>query len=211
MIDRLQVKAARALLEWSQSYLAEIVGLGREVIAQIESGRSSPRKSLVKIQEELEKHGIEFLDNSGVRKKSQIVKFFDGEEGQIALFDDIFETLNRVNEPVFIYGVHSSSPLNDQKFREFISGQMEKLDNAGIPRKILKKSGDKTFLGSIENYRWVSSEGAIPVPLYVYGNNVAFSNLVKPQRTIIIESELIAQTVKHLFSFAWDHAAEAEL
>lgn len=211
MIDRLQIKAARALLEWSQSYLADVAGLGREVIAQIESGRSYPKKSIVKIQKELENHGIEFLDNSGVRKKSYMVRFLEGEDGHKSFFKEIFDTLRDKQDPLFIYGVHSESPLDDQKFRSFISEQMEKFDKNGIARRILKKSGDRSFLGSIENYRWVSGNGTIPVPLYIYGNNVAFSNLAKPQRTIIIESELISQTVKHLFNYAWENASSPEL
>lgn len=43
-----QVRAARALLEWSQSDLAERSGVSRPVIARVETCETDPRSSTVR-------------------------------------------------------------------------------------------------------------------------------------------------------------------
>jgi predicted transcriptional regulator len=66
-ISGAQIKAARGLLHLHQSDLAEIVGLTREGIARIETGKVKPRRSnLERIAAALEERGIEFINGRGV-------------------------------------------------------------------------------------------------------------------------------------------------
>jgi predicted transcriptional regulator len=63
-----QVKAARALLGWSQSDLARHSGISEPTIARLESaeGQLGGRGETVeKIQSALERSGIEFIDENG--------------------------------------------------------------------------------------------------------------------------------------------------
>jgi transcriptional regulator with XRE-family HTH domain len=63
-----QVKAARALLGWSQSDLAQYSGISEPTIARLESsdGEIGGRGETVrKIQSALENHGIEFIEENG--------------------------------------------------------------------------------------------------------------------------------------------------
>jgi predicted transcriptional regulator len=63
-----QVKAARALLAWSQSDLARYSGISEPTIARLESaeGELGGRgETIKKIQSALEKAGIEFIDENG--------------------------------------------------------------------------------------------------------------------------------------------------
>jgi transcriptional regulator with XRE-family HTH domain len=58
-----QVRAARALLEWSQSYLAEGAHVSRSTIADFESGKREPHQaSLFIIMNELAAAGINFTE-----------------------------------------------------------------------------------------------------------------------------------------------------
>ncbi len=58
-----QVRAARALLEWSQGYLAEGAGVSRSTIADLESNKREPHSaSLFVIMSELTAAGIEFTE-----------------------------------------------------------------------------------------------------------------------------------------------------
>jgi len=75
-----QVKAARALLGWSQSDLAHYSGISEPTIARLESaeGQLGGRGETVeKIRSALEKSGIEFIDENGggpgvrLRKRQQ--------------------------------------------------------------------------------------------------------------------------------------------
>ena len=61
-----QCRAARALLNWSQPDLAELVGIARETIAHFERGATKPHKSNLKaIRAALEAGGVEFIDRNG--------------------------------------------------------------------------------------------------------------------------------------------------
>ena len=63
-----QVKAARALLGWSQSDLARHSGISEPTIARLESaeGQLGGRGATVeRIRSALERSGIEFIDENG--------------------------------------------------------------------------------------------------------------------------------------------------
>ncbi|MCP5083913.1 MAG: helix-turn-helix transcriptional regulator [Alphaproteobacteria bacterium] len=67
-----QSKAARALLSWSQTDLADAAGLGLSTIKDYESGRRKPHnRNLSKIDSAFSERGIEFLSaqdgSQGVR------------------------------------------------------------------------------------------------------------------------------------------------
>ena len=72
MITAAQIRAARALLDWEQTALAEKSGVSAVTISAIERGSSDPRAStLTKIQRAFEAAGIEFTNGEapGVRLK----------------------------------------------------------------------------------------------------------------------------------------------
>lgn len=57
-----QIKAARALLDWKQADLAAASGVSLAGLTNIERGSADPRRAtMVKIQEALEKAGIEII------------------------------------------------------------------------------------------------------------------------------------------------------
>ena len=68
MLTTSQIKAARALLGWSQAELAKQSGISEPTIARLESvdgelgGRQDTAK---KIRSAIEKAGIEFIDENG--------------------------------------------------------------------------------------------------------------------------------------------------
>ncbi|MHA6297837.1 helix-turn-helix domain-containing protein [Devosia sp. CAU 1758] len=56
-----QVRAARGLLNWSQAYLAEGIGVARSTIADLESNKRAPHPAtLFVLVQELAAAGIEF-------------------------------------------------------------------------------------------------------------------------------------------------------
>ena len=67
MITTQQLRAARGLLGWSQSELAERAGLSLPTVKRVETG-TGPRVSddaRAKLERALEAAGIEFLDENG--------------------------------------------------------------------------------------------------------------------------------------------------
>jgi predicted transcriptional regulator len=61
-----QIRAARALLGWSQVELALKAGVHKNALARLEAARTDPRMSTYDaVVKALEAHGIVFLDDDG--------------------------------------------------------------------------------------------------------------------------------------------------
>ena len=66
MITAAQIRAARALLKWTQAMLATRSGLSIVTLNMIESERVRPRKgSIAAIRDALESGGVEFIGDTG--------------------------------------------------------------------------------------------------------------------------------------------------
>jgi transcriptional regulator with XRE-family HTH domain len=66
MINAAQLRAARGLLGWSQTDLADAAKVGRATIADFESGKREPyRRTLDDLQSALENAGVIFLEQNG--------------------------------------------------------------------------------------------------------------------------------------------------
>jgi len=66
MITARQIRAARALLGWSQQQLADKAIISINAMARLERGKVDPRIStVVAVQKALTKAGIEFISGGG--------------------------------------------------------------------------------------------------------------------------------------------------
>jgi predicted transcriptional regulator len=73
-----QIRAARALLDWSREILSEHSGVPMRTLARVESGETEPRDTTaIAIRKTLEKAGILFIQENGggpgvrLRKRSR--------------------------------------------------------------------------------------------------------------------------------------------
>ena len=74
MISRPQIRAARALLGWTQADLAENAGLSEISVKNIERGVAAPKAStMAALITAIEKAGVEFTNGGqpGVRMKAK--------------------------------------------------------------------------------------------------------------------------------------------
>jgi DNA-binding XRE family transcriptional regulator len=69
MITREQVKMARAGLNWSADWLAEMAGVNADTIRQYEDGADPIGGTLMKMRRAFEAAGLEFTADGGVRPK----------------------------------------------------------------------------------------------------------------------------------------------
>jgi len=65
MINRIQVKMARAALGWGVRELAAQAGIAANTVSRFENGADALGDTLLKIQRTLERAGIEFIDENG--------------------------------------------------------------------------------------------------------------------------------------------------
>lgn len=89
-VTPLQVKMARAALDWSQQDLGTAAGVSAQTISNFESGDMSVRGATLKgICQTLERAGVEFTDGDGVRRRRNNVRFFEGMHAQEKFFAEI--------------------------------------------------------------------------------------------------------------------------
>ena len=65
-ISAAQLRAARALLNWTQARLAEASGMPQRTVARLELGGSAPQQRTVRaLRGALEAAGVEFISSNG--------------------------------------------------------------------------------------------------------------------------------------------------
>ena len=88
-----RIKAARALLDWSQEDLANAARLSITTIYKLEAGHISPRgATMLGVRKAFEDNGLEFIEPNGVRYHADDLIAHQDTEGILAFFDDINQT-----------------------------------------------------------------------------------------------------------------------
>lgn len=97
-----QIKAARALLNWSQEELAEAARVSISTIRTLELGKIPRAVTLQDICKTIEHNGLEFIDGEGVRRRDFDIFSFKGEDSCDRFFEDIYKTIERYNTSVLV-------------------------------------------------------------------------------------------------------------
>lgn len=204
MLSVEQIKAARALLDWTQDDLAKAAELSKPMINTLERRIANPKvETIASIQKALEKAGVEFTDGPGVKLRSAVLKtqVFEGEDSLIRLVHDIFETLVGTDKELMISGIE------EEKYKklggENIKALVDKRVKHGIKTKLLSCEGDTNFLEPIEHYRWVPKELFSKTPYYVYDNKYAIFLWGPPKKVVLIENAEIAESFRQQFLAHW--------
>jgi DNA-binding XRE family transcriptional regulator len=102
-ISASQIKAARALLDWSQDDLAEAANVSRTTIRSVEMGYAVRANNIAEIYKALEKNGVEFLDDEGVKRQSEEMKTYRGSNGCDKFFDEILKVAHANDSDIICY------------------------------------------------------------------------------------------------------------
>lgn len=211
-----QIRAARGLLNWSQSDLAGRAGVTEATIRNCEKDDASPNsKTSDKILRALE-GDIEFLEGDGLRRREQKVQKLDGREGFKAFIWDVFDTVKKYGGEICV------SNVDETKFTQALGKEeddaymieMQKLSNhQSFEFKILIKEGDRNFVASnYAQYKWIPDELFFSVPFYVYGEKLAFIILNEEKTSIyIFENADIASAQKVQFNLMWKQAKNPDI
>ena len=213
MISIEQIKAARAMLDWSQDDLAKASGISAPAIKNLERRNNKPRaETLNAIKAALEDAGMEFIGEVGVKLRGENLKvrLFDGQDALYRLLNDIFDTLVGTKNELLIAGVSETEHKREggDKFLELV----RKRSKYGIKTKLLAREGDSDLVDAKDphrEYRWVSAEIFAQVPYYIYGNKYAILLLGKPQKVVLIENRQVADSYRQQFMTQWVGAKSA--
>jgi transcriptional regulator with XRE-family HTH domain len=209
MISSAQVRAARGLLNWTQSELADKCNLTKATIANIENDKHHlTSKTANKIHQAFRSAKVEFLINDGIRSKFDIVKTLDGSEGVIYLLNDIYDSVKDVGGCVKISGIEKKSLIKiiDNEYLEMHENRMEKVNN--LSSKILSSDeAEDIEYKSYREYRQIPSEYFFPLPIYIYDRKVAFV-MLDPLRVLLIENFHLFLVNSNQFDMIWDNIAK---
>jgi len=211
MINAEQIRAARALLDWSTADLAKLTGLTVNGINKIEREHVDPQKDTLNvIQRGFEEAGLEFFPLSGVKKKDQIVLIWDDEEAYNRLLDDIYYELRDTGGEVLISGVDETVCIANIG-RERLEFHISRLAKSNIVERMLIKEGDTNLVGPIESYHWMPKKYFSLDSFFIYGSKLALITNEKRPKAIIISDARMADSVRKLFDFVWDHTKPPKL
>lgn len=206
-----QIRAARALLGWSQSDLAERAGLSQTGIARIENGTNHPNsQTLAKIEQAFEENDIEFLGANGLRKKTDEVKTLRGTDGFKEFMHDIYNTAKNNGGTICL---HNARPSNWYKWlgEDWFHMHSERMNalNKKVDFRITAEEGTTELISSsFAQYRWFPKEMFNQQSIYAYENKLAFLTFKADDVIIrILDNKEFADGFRVLFNIAWDTVA----
>lgn len=204
MINAKQIRAARALLDWNQADLALASDLSVQTIKNIENARTNPHPdNMAALQAALEKAGVEFTQDNGVRNRSALT-ILEGENCFLQLLDDIYYTLRSVRGEVLFHCVDDSKSPPDVVTSEL------RLRKAGIKSRCTI-SEDNTFIPyPLTEYRCIPKRHFRQNTKAIYADKVA--TIIDENQTIfIIRNQNFADNEREIFELIWNiHKAPKE-
>lgn len=174
-----QIKAARALLGWSQKDLGNKADINVNTVAAIETGKNVPhQETYKKIINAIELAGIEFIENDGLRRKTSGVVTYRGREGFAIFRKDVLREARKENPDICI------SNLDERLFDKWGEGEINKNYRNAMAEireshqsfrfRSLSRKDDTHFSAHRHSeYRWVPEDEFGEFPFYVYGQKTA--------------------------------------
>lgn len=206
-----QIRAARALLGWSQHDLAEKAGLSQTGIARIENGTNQPNtKTLEKINAAFDASEIEFIGDSGVKRRTGEVRTLRGSQGFKDFMNDVYETVSQSGGEICVYNVDETNWTKWMGESAYKS-HAERMKEIKIPFnfKIMVEEGDTNFIASdFAQYKWFPKNLFDRQSFYCYGNKLAFIKFVEDfVEVMILPQKEFSNGFRVLFNIAWDKIA----
>ena len=209
MISANQIRAARALLDWTVVQLGEKVGVGATTISAIETGRSSGSKDvLTAIIYAFQAAGVELTEDGGVRPRQSKVASYRGKDGFKAFFDDVYEVASTHKNPDI-----SITNVNEAEYDKWLgsyevvhANRMTKLENVKL-RVLMKERDIHLTSTSYCEYKWIPEEQFADVSLYIYGDKVAFIEFSEHDVSVtLVESQSVTLSLRKMFEITWKNA-----
>lgn len=205
MINAGQIRAARALLKWNQSDLAERSGVSVPAIANIELEKQQPStNTLERLEAAFNKAGLEFTDRDGIRRKDSSVQILQGQKGFMEFYGLIYDEIRDTGNTLVCVGNVDERPFI-QFFGDKLDTHFERIRSLNVRYQILIRHGDTYFPSSgIGEYRWAPQGMHYSVPYYLFGNKLAFVVLKDDVKIFIISEPDLVDNFAREFQSLWD-------
>ncbi len=208
MITIEQIKAARGLLDWTQTDLAEKSGLSLTAINNLERKIVQPRMATLEtVREAFEQNGILFTEGPGVRlcgEPFECLKF-EGNDAIARQAEDLFAHIG-TGGSLWICGSDESNwervaPGVQARYNDYMRANK-------VDERIIVPVGSRQFVSPPEVYRWLPVDSIGNMHWMVYADRVCWVLWDHVPRCIIIRSPTLAEGHRRQFLFLWELAHE---
>lgn len=200
MISPEQIRASRAMLDWSTADLAKLSGMTVNGLNKIERAQVSPHKTtLENLQRIFEEHGLEFIRDTGVNRRDNTLQFIEGENPYQKLLDDVYYTLKEAaeKEALFSFVRNKLSSLD-------VFENLKRIRKSGATFRSLIEEKDNYCFFPLSEYRQISSAYFCNNPQIIYGDKVGTMIYRKQQKAVlIVKNEHFADAQRNMFNLAW--------
>ncbi len=202
MITTSQIKAARALLDWTQADLAKASGMHLNVINNIERGTTNPRHgTLEKLQTALEAQGIALIASRGVELKKDTVTTIkhEGDAFLRALTDDMLSVIAAGDEVLStLSDIRNFSAHDPDTSKDWYTQKEQR----GFTERLITRDMPGFYPRHSENYRVVAPDSLGPVDTIIYASSVAHI-FWTAQEVLILKNTDLAATQRKIFETLW--------
>ncbi len=190
------MRAARVFLDWTIDDLSASSGVHAQTIVKIENADARPQKRIEeKLRSALERAGIDFLPDEGVRPRRDLLRVIEGVDPYMQLNEDIWLTLKeKRGEVLFAFVDNGLSPPEVLEIEN-------RMRQDGIEFRSLIQEGGKINYPARE-YRCLDSEDFQNNSLVIYADKVAFM-INGNEKCFLIRNEILAETMRKMFNALW--------
>ena len=193
-----QIRAARALLDWSQKDLAEHADVSDVSIMSYEKEKRTPHQgTLEKILNAFELAGVKFTQ-TGVEFKEDTVTTLQGEGWYLRLLDDVYFSLldKKDAELLLVCADDKASPAE-------VNNRYRKIRNAGARMRQIVEEGNTHLIGPVTEYRYMPKERFVNYVSLIYADKVAICT-DHNSKALVFKDNMLAMTWRNIFNLMWD-------
>lgn len=200
-----QLRAARALLNWSRTELARHAEVSENTLHRFENEISLPEERTVqKILAVLGHAGVELVGTKGVILRDEAIETLTGDHVFVRVLEDAIATLKDAEDPEALFAC-----VCDQVSPQEVIAQYNRLRAQGIRMRSLIKEGDTHLLGNLNEYRCIPNQFFHNNAMVIYGNRVA-TMILDPLTggdagAVIIKNTHAAAAQRNLFELIWSN------
>lgn len=198
-----QLRAARSLLNWSQTELSKKSGYALATINNIERGQYQAHpQTLNNIVQTFEEAGIQFIDGPGVRIdiSSFRIKCYEGSDALHYLFKKILASLEQGGE-LYICGI-------DEKMLKTTAAQEIKLMQTHLKKEvtvhILNNRSCSAGLTFHNLKKKVVTDDVPLIPFICYGERIAIILMGNPIYVAIMYNKKLSEKYIAQFNYIWN-------
>lgn len=205
-----QLRAARALLNWSRAKLAKLSGISEPTLHRFENGENEPTaRTVEKLFKIFDNHGIEFTEYNGVRFKPSNVEIYEGPERYDEFFDFLYEYIKEHGREVEVCLSISDQYMLD-KYRKDPSlhyTRVKALYDSGLINRWRIMATRSAYMHSplFSTFKMQPEGGISPTGFWAFGDCLALISFIHnpPPYVVLIRSATLAEAYRQAFNVAW--------